>query len=97
MNGKQPISVTLTPENITWLKSRAQAERLRSMSELLDRLVEAARKQGVAHARSVAGTIEIDDMDPHLDSADEAVRRMFQLGEKSATKAKKKNRRGSAS
>jgi Arc/MetJ-type ribon-helix-helix transcriptional regulator len=94
MSGKQPISVTLTPENITWLKSRAQAERFRSMSELLDRLIEEARNRGSAHALCVAGTIDIHSMDPDLDSADEAVRRLFQLEDKPA---KKKNPRGSAS
>ena len=93
MNVKQPISVTLTPENITWLKSRAQAESFRSMSELLDRIIEDARKKGAAYARPVAGTIDIDPMDPDLDSADEAVRQLFQT----ALKTSKKKPRGSAS
>ena len=36
---KRPISVTLTPDNIEWLRVRAQMERFRSMSELLDQLI----------------------------------------------------------
>ncbi|HEX5000614.1 MAG TPA: hypothetical protein VFY29_20490 [Terriglobia bacterium] len=64
------------------------------MSELLDRLIEAARKQGSAHTRSVAGTIDIDDRDPHLDSADDAIRELFPVLNKPT---KKNDSRGSTS
>ena len=56
---KQAISVTLEADNLTWLKGRAGAAGLRSVSELLDQLVTAARASGrVGPSRSVVGTID---------------------------------------
>jgi hypothetical protein len=76
---KQAISVTLDADNVTWLKGRAGAKGLRSVSELLDRLVTAARQSGdVGPSRSVVGTIDIDPSDPMLERADEAVRYVFE-------------------
>jgi hypothetical protein len=76
---KQPISVTLDSDNLTWLKGRAGAAGLRSVSELLDQLVTAAREGGgIGPARSVIGTIDIDPADPMLAGADEVVRGMFE-------------------
>jgi hypothetical protein len=76
---KQAISVTLEADNVTWLKGRAGATGLRSVSELLDRLVTAARQSGdVGPSRSVVGTIDIDPSDPMLERADEAVRYVFE-------------------
>lgn len=76
---KQAISVTLDTDNLTWLKGRAGATGLRSVSELLDRLVTAARQSGhVGPSRSVVGTIDIDPSDPRLERADEAVRYVFE-------------------
>jgi len=40
---KQPISVTLSPDNLLWLKGRARAVAAGSLSEFLDRLVTRAR------------------------------------------------------
>lgn len=40
---KQAISVTLSPDNLVWLRGRARAERLGSLSEFLDRTVTRAR------------------------------------------------------
>jgi hypothetical protein len=75
---KQAISVTLEADNLTWLKGRAGATGLRSVSELLDQLVTAARASGrVGPSRSVVGTIDLDASDPWLEKADEAVRTMF--------------------
>src|SRR3989442_1327897 len=75
---KQAISVTLDAENLTWLKGRAGAAGLRSVSELLDRIVSAARASGRAGpARSVVGTIDIDPADPSLEHADAALRTLF--------------------
>jgi hypothetical protein len=75
---KQAISVTLDAENLTWLRGRAGAAGLRSVSELLDQIVSAARASGdVGTSRSVVGTIEIDDGDPSLDHADAAIRALF--------------------
>jgi len=76
---KQAISVTLDIDNLTWLKGRAGAAGLRSVSELMDQLVTAARQSGrVGPSRSVAGTIDIDASDPRLDGADAAVRALFE-------------------
>lgn len=69
--------MTLEIDNVTWLKGRAGAAG-ESVSEMIDQLVSAARR-GVdaGHARSVAGTIDIDASDPLLDRADAAVRAAF--------------------
>jgi len=76
---KTAISVTLHRDNVIWLKGRAEAIGRRSVSELLDRLVTAARTAGqVGPARSVVGTIEIDSSDPSLIGADLAVRGLFE-------------------
>jgi hypothetical protein len=40
---KQAISVTLSPDNLVWLKGRARAEGRSSMSEFLDALITRAR------------------------------------------------------
>jgi hypothetical protein len=75
---KQAISVTLDAENLTWLKGRAGAAGLRSVSELLDRIVTAARASGrVGPSRSVVGTVDIDPGDPSLEHADAALRALF--------------------
>jgi hypothetical protein len=72
---KQAISVTLTADNLTWLKGRAGAAGLRSVSELLDQLVTAARASGhVGPSRSVVGTIDLNATDPWLEGADDALR-----------------------
>ena len=76
---KQAISVTLEADNLTWLKGRVGATGLRSVSELLDRLVTQARASGVAGAmRSVVGTIDVDPTDPLMEQADDVVRGLFE-------------------
>jgi hypothetical protein len=76
---KQAISVTLDADNLTWLKGRASAAGVRSISELLDQLVAAARSSGrVGPPRSVVGTIDIADSDPGLERADDHVRSMVE-------------------
>ena len=59
---KQAISVTLEADNLTWLKGRAGAAGLRSVSELLDQLVTRGAAVGPTSgpSRSVVGTIDID-------------------------------------
>ena len=75
---RRAISVTLDSDNLTWLKGRAGATGVRSVSELLNQLVTAARQGGHgAPARSVAGTIDIDSADPALEHADAAVQDLF--------------------
>ena len=75
---RRPISITLDTDNLTWLKGRASAGGLRSVSELLNQLVTAARQAGrIGPSRSVVGTIDIDAADPLLEGADAAVRALF--------------------
>lgn len=76
---KQAISVTLHTDNLTWLKGRAGAAGLRSVSELIDQIVTAARESGrIGPSRSVVGTIDIDASDPLLEGADEIVRGLYE-------------------
>jgi len=76
---KQAISITLEADNVTWLKGRAGAAGLRSVSELLDQLVTAARESGAGgRTTSVVGTIDIDPGDPLLERADEAIGALFE-------------------
>jgi hypothetical protein len=102
---KQAISVTLDADNLTWLKGRAGVAGVRSVSDLLDQLVTAARESGrIGPSRSVVGTIDIDENDPLLESADDVVRKLFEtavdrpLGVKETPaghrRSRKKPRRG---
>lgn len=76
---KQAISVTLDTANLTWLKARVGASDVRSVSELLDRLITNARAKGSGHpATSVVGTIDIDRSDPLLLKADDAMRAIYE-------------------
>ena len=78
---KEAISVTLNTDNLLWLRGRAKASARRSVSETLDRLIAEARTGGrmlEAGGRSVVGTIDIGASDPGLDSADAAVRALFE-------------------
>ncbi len=76
---KKPVSVTLSPENLMWL--RAQAARAhRSLSETLDRLLEDLRAGGGLRSissRSVVGLVRISPKDPDLRRADASVRELF--------------------
>ena len=75
---KKAISVTLKADNLLWLKGRAGAVGVRSVSELLDRLVTQARTGGPSGpSRSVVGTIDVDSTDPLLEHSDQAVRAVF--------------------
>jgi len=72
-------TITLEADNVTWLKGRAGAAGLRSVSELLDQLVTAARESGAGgRTTSVVGTIDIDPGDPLLEHADEAIGALFE-------------------
>ena len=76
---KTGISVTLDDANLLWLRSRTMAIKGRSVSETLDDLVTQARTSGAAPAaaiRSVVGSIDISDVDPNLEKADEYVRQL---------------------
>src|SRR6185295_2149344 len=56
---KQAISITLTPDNLIWLRGRARAEGLGSLSECLDRLLTRARfgQDAARAARSMKGAL----------------------------------------
>jgi hypothetical protein len=56
---KQAVSVTLSPDNLLWLRGRARAEQLGSLSECLDRLITRARFGGEAPrvARPMKGAL----------------------------------------
>lgn len=70
---RHAISVTLDDDNLTWLRGKAGAAGIRSVSELLNQIVTAARQSGhTGPSRSVAGTIDIDAADPLLERADAA-------------------------
>ncbi len=77
---KKPLSVTLEEDNLLWLKGRVAASGRRSLSEALDEIVTAARTggHGASASRSVVGTVDIADVDPGLDGADDYLRTMFE-------------------
>jgi hypothetical protein len=76
---KRALSVTLDEDNLLWLKGRAAGGRRRSLSDTIDEIVTAARTggHGASASRSVAGTVDIADVDPALETADEYVRSTF--------------------
>jgi len=59
---KQAISVTLSPDNLVWLRGRALADGRVSLSEFLDRLVTRARTGGAPArpARSMNGALAVN-------------------------------------
>jgi len=67
---KQPISVTLSPDNLLWLKGRARAVAAGSLSEFLDTLVTRARcgQDTPKPYRSMKGTLTL--LDPEIDIDD---------------------------
>jgi hypothetical protein len=80
MTVKKPVSVTLDPQNVLWLKAQAAALPGRTASSIVDELVTDARLRGrinPAAVRSVAGTIDLSDSDPELKDADAYVRSVF--------------------
>ena len=73
---KQPVSVTLDRDNLTWLRGRAAGRKRRSLSDALDEVVTAARlgQYGATERRSVVGTVDIAGDDPDLERADAYIR-----------------------
>src|SRR5262245_64587278 len=76
---KVAVSVTLDQDNLLWLRGRTAGKKRRSMSEVLDEVVTAARRSGqlAGAARSVVGTLDIAADDPLLERADTIVRQSF--------------------
>lgn len=77
---KTPVSVTLSPDNLLWLEARTIAERRRSLSETLDRLIRDFRASSgqAGNLRSAVGTVSLPADDPDLKRAKADVRRLFQ-------------------
>lgn len=75
---KRALSVTLTPDNIAFLRARAAARGSRSLSEALDGLITEARAVVATDPpRSIVGLAMIAEDDPDLSGADAAVRDVF--------------------
>ena len=77
---KSGISLTLSDDNLLWLRSRTRAAKARSLSETLDTLVTEARRAGrgpESGVRSVVGTLDIAAADPHLEAADGFIQDLF--------------------
>lgn len=77
---RKAISITLSQDNLLWLKGQAAHSSRKSVSELLDQIVSEARGAGWADAasvRSVVRTIDLPDDDPGLETADDYVRALF--------------------
>ena len=101
---RKAVSVTLTGDNILWLRAQATATARGSLSEVLDRIVTDAREGGrgpAAAMRSVVGTIDLPDDDPGLERADAFVRAQFEqsikrpmLVKESTPRGAKRQRRG---
>ncbi len=76
---KKAISITLTAENLLWLRGQAMRTADGNVSEVVARLIGEARAAGRTHPaaiRSVAGTIDLPD--DGLEQADSYVKAMFE-------------------
>lgn len=105
INMRKAISVTLSEDNLLWLRAQAARTARGSVSEVLDRIVGDARTSGridPAAMRSVAGTIDLPEDDPDLAGADAYIRSVFAASaqqpmvvrEQSARPGSRKVRRG---
>jgi hypothetical protein len=67
---KQPISVTLSPDNLLWLKGRSRAVAAGSLSEFLDRIITRARcgQDTPRPFRSMKGALASTDLEPDFDA-----------------------------
>ena len=75
---KQAVSVTLAADNLLWLQAQTLTRGSRSLSATLDEILSQARGSSPKRPlRSVVGTVGIDESDPELLGADEAVRGLF--------------------
>lgn len=77
---RKPISITLSQDNLLWLKGQAARTPRGSVSDIVDRIVSDARGGGHAEAasvRSIVGTIDLPETDSDLSGADEYIRNLF--------------------
>jgi hypothetical protein len=77
---RKAISVTLSRDNLLWLRGQAGRTPRGSVSEVLDELIAEARLAGHTAAdavRSVVGSVALPDDDPDLQEADAYIRSVF--------------------
>jgi len=80
INMRKAISITLSEDNLLWLRGQAARSARGSVSEVLDRMVGDARVSGridPAAMRSTVGTIDLPEDDPGLEQADAYIRSVF--------------------
>jgi hypothetical protein len=77
---RKAISVTLSRDNLLWLRGQAGRTPRGSVSEVLDELVAEARLAGRTMpdaVRSVVGAVTLPDDDPDLREADAYIRGLY--------------------
>jgi hypothetical protein len=77
---RKAISITLSEDNLLWLRGQAGRSARGSVSDVLDRIVSEARVSGRIDAdavRSVVGTVDLPDDDPGLEKANGYIRALF--------------------
>jgi hypothetical protein len=77
---RKAISVTLSRDNLLWLRGQAGRTPRGSVSEVLDALIAEARLSGhtaAAAVRSVVGSADLPADDPDLREADAYIRSAF--------------------
>ena len=92
INMRKAISVTLSEDNLLWLRGQAGKATGGNVSEVVDRLVGEARQAGWADpaaVRSVVGSVDLPADDPDLQQADAYIRGLFA---ESAARAGKRSR-----
>ena len=80
INMRKAISVTLSEDNLLWLRGQAGKATGGNVSEVLDRLVGEARQTGWADpaaVRSVVGSVDLPVDDPDLEQGDAYIRGLF--------------------
>ena len=80
MNMRKAISITLSEDNLLWLRGQAAQTMKGSVSELLDKIVSQTRSAGWSEpmaVKSVINTIDLPEDDPNLEQADAYIRSAF--------------------
>jgi hypothetical protein len=100
MNMRKAISITLSQDNLLWLRGQAARSARGSVSEVLDRMVGEARSGGrtdPAAVRTVVGTVDLPDDDPDLLEADGYIRSTFAASARKPMLVRERSARGRAS
>lgn len=80
INMRKAISVTISEDNLLWLRGQVARTGRGSLSQVLDRIVGEARAAGRTDPtaiRSVIGTVDLPDDDADLVGADGYIRTLF--------------------